>query len=89
MDESEKIVYKVVRSRRKTFAVQVTEDGSVIVNAPFLSSDLQARRLVEKKENWIRRTRARILRNSGIRKGHEKSAEVQMGQLLVPRKSEL
>lgn len=66
MDESEKIVYKVVRSRRKTFAVQVTEDGSVIVKAPLLSSDLQVRRLVEKKENWIRRTRARILRNMSI-----------------------
>ena len=66
MDESEKIVYKVVRSRRKTFAVQVTEDGSVIVKAPFLSTDLQARRIVEKKENWIRRTRARILRNRSI-----------------------
>ena len=82
MDGSEKIVYKVVRSRRNTFAVQVTDDGSVIVKAPLLSLDSQARRIVENKSNWIRRTRARILRNRSIaeKMGGKLSAE-ELGKL--------
>ena len=95
MDESEKIEYKIIRSRRKTFAVQVMEDGSVIVKAPLLSADIQARRLVEKKAKWIRRTRARIHRNRSIaeKMGGKLSSE-ELGELrsgarkLIPERVE-
>lgn len=95
MDESEKIVYRIVRSRRKTFAVQVMDDGSVVVKAPLLSTDVQARRIVEKKANWIRRTRARILRNRSIaEKMGGKLSRDELGELrtgarkLIPERVE-
>ena len=44
----------VIRSRRKTVALQVKPDGTVLVRAPRLHPQREIRRFVESHEGWIR-----------------------------------
>ncbi|MCD7820365.1 MAG: M48 family metallopeptidase [Lachnospiraceae bacterium] len=44
--------YKVIRSNRKTLAIQVSADG-VVVRAPYRMSDGAIRRYVEEKRDWL------------------------------------
>ena len=47
--------YTVIRSRRKTVAIQITPDGKVQVRCPLRTKDADIRRLVESKAAWIAR----------------------------------
>ena len=44
----------VIRSRRKTMALQVRPDGTVLVRAPRLMPQWAIRRFVESRQEWIR-----------------------------------
>ena len=47
--------YTVIRSRRKTVAIQVTIDGKVLVRCPLRTKDADIQRLVNSKAEWIAR----------------------------------
>ncbi len=51
---------EVIRSRRKTLALQVRRDLSVVVRAPFRTSERKIRRFVEEHLSWIEKQRSRI-----------------------------
>jgi hypothetical protein len=44
----------VIRSRRKTIAMQVKPDGTILVRAPRLMPQWAVRRFVESRQDWIR-----------------------------------
>lgn len=44
---------KVIRSNRKTIAIEILLDASVLVRAPFLVKDTEIKRFVKEKETWI------------------------------------
>ena len=50
---SDRIVYELVRSDRKTCQIQVKADGRVIVRAPRRMSDREIERFVREKSSWI------------------------------------
>ncbi|MGD0611384.1 MAG: SprT family zinc-dependent metalloprotease [Anaerolineales bacterium] len=52
--------YQLIRSRRRTIALIVREDGSLVVRAPLHSAEEDIRTFVESKAAWIRRTQARV-----------------------------
>lgn len=45
--------YQIIRSNRKTLAVQITKNGEVIVRAPFLVSRQSLERFLDEKKEWI------------------------------------
>ena len=45
---------RLIRSRRKTLAVEVRPDGSVTVRAPFFMPGFAVERIVASKADWIR-----------------------------------
>ena len=47
------MTYKTVRSKRKSFSIEITPSGEVIVRAPMHASDKLIDALVDKKEKWI------------------------------------
>ena len=47
------VSYEVVRSARKTLALQVTRNGSVIVRAPYFTSEKKIGQFVSEHEAWI------------------------------------
>ncbi|MCD8045316.1 MAG: M48 family metallopeptidase [Clostridiales bacterium] len=44
--------YQIIRSKRKTFAIQVDRRG-VIVRAPYRATDAEIERLLRRHEDWI------------------------------------
>jgi predicted metal-dependent hydrolase len=46
-------IYKIIRMDRRTIALQITEDGKLIVKAPLDASDEAIMRAVLKSRNWI------------------------------------
>ena len=47
------IPYTVVRSRRRTMALQVTREGRVVVRAPIYAAECDIRRFVSSHEDWL------------------------------------
>lgn len=45
--------YEIIRSKRKTLSVQVTEDCRVIVRAPRLYSERKIKKFLSEHEEWI------------------------------------
>ena len=49
--------YKIIRSNRKTIAIQVDESGEVIVRAPYFCSKRKIAGFVQSKNEWIIKAR--------------------------------
>lgn len=45
--------YSVVRSKRKTIAVEIRPDLTILVRAPLRISEMRIRKFVHEKEDWI------------------------------------
>jgi predicted metal-dependent hydrolase len=58
----------IVRSRRRTFSIEIARDGRLIVRAPQRASARAIREVVEGKRRWIERKQAQV---------RERYAEVQ------------
>lgn len=50
---NKKVQYKTVHSNRKTIAIQLLEDGSIKVSAPFSVTKNQIDEIIEDKRSWI------------------------------------
>ena len=53
-------IEKIIRTRRKTIALQITDDATLIVKAPFDASDETIMGVVSKHKKWIERKRRDI-----------------------------
>lgn len=43
----------IIKSKRRTFAISIKEDGEIIVRAPLYASNRQIMQITEKKSRWI------------------------------------
>ena len=70
--------YTLVRSKRKTVALQINAEGELIVRAPMLYSERKIKKLVEEHREWIenkkKSPRAVKGRNCRIQKAGKSSA---------------
>ncbi|MDO5456391.1 MAG: SprT family zinc-dependent metalloprotease [Eubacteriales bacterium] len=62
--------YTLIRSKRKTLAVQIKADGSVIVRAPLRCPRREIDRFLLEKDAWISTHRAKILSRLAQEKLH-------------------
>lgn len=53
-DIAKKIAYRVVRSHRRTLAIEVRAGGEVLVRAPYFVADSEIRAFVDMKQDWLR-----------------------------------
>lgn len=56
----EQIAYEWVRSRRKTIAVQIKEDGRVVVRTPYTVSQKQAEEFLNERKDWILKNQKKL-----------------------------
>ena len=56
----EKIAYRIVRSSRKTIAIQITQTGEVLVRCPKRMPNAQVLKFVDSKRDWIEKHRKAI-----------------------------
>ena len=57
---AEGISYRIVRSNRKTIAIQIAPAGEILVRCPNRMRDAEVRRFVESKRWWIEKQRQRM-----------------------------
>ena len=55
---------EIIRSRRKTVALQIAEDGHLIVRAPLRCSNKDIVAFIEKSEKWIQTHAAKVLQHN-------------------------
>lgn len=55
--------YKLIRSRRKTLAIKISDMAEIIVLAPNKCSLQYIDKFVSEKQNWIVKTQSRVLEN--------------------------
>lgn len=55
---------EIIRSRRKTVALQIAEDGRLIVRAPLRCSNKDIIAFIEKSEKWIQTHTAKVLQHN-------------------------
>ena len=51
---------RVIRCRRKSVGIRVTDGGEVIVRAPLRMPDAEIRRILESKRSWIEKTLEKV-----------------------------
>jgi len=54
-------ISKIIKTKRKTIALQITEDGKLIVKAPFGVSKETIQKVVTKHKDWIEKKKKEIL----------------------------
>lgn len=62
---------KIIKSSRKTLAIQISREGEVIVRSPYFLLDSQIRNFLDDKEQWI----LKQLRKINERKGNDLKEE--------------
>ena len=60
MNTPERWSAQVIRCRRKSVGIRITDDGEIIVRAPLRISEAEIRRILETKRSWIERTLEKI-----------------------------
>ena len=53
-------VEKVIRTKRKTIALQITDDATLIVRAPFYVSDDEIMNVIYRHQGWIKKKKEEI-----------------------------
>ncbi len=66
--------YELIRSQRKTLAVEIKTDGRVIVRAPMRLPKRDIERFLIEKSDWIRIHRAKVLARQAQEEAHPVSA---------------
>lgn len=75
--------YTLIRSSRKTFAIEVHADGSVLVRAPQRASQAQIDQIVQSKQGWIKTKIHDTARGSqALARQPESKLRFQSGELL-------
>ncbi|MDO5136099.1 MAG: SprT family zinc-dependent metalloprotease [Eubacteriales bacterium] len=49
------VAYTIIRSRRRTLAIEIRRDGSVLIRAPLHMSEARIEAFVQEKREWIRK----------------------------------
>ena len=73
------IEYELVRSKRKTLAVQVTREGRVIVRAPLRLAKYRIERFVAEHTDWIVRA---LADQQSRRAAHPEPDEAKQAELI-------
>lgn len=58
--------YTLVRSKRKTVALQINAEGELIVRAPMLYSERKIKKLIEEHREWIEKKKRKALKEKEI-----------------------
>lgn len=78
--------YEIVRSRRRTVALEVTREGRVLVRAPLHMPEGDIRRFVESHAAWLERARERVEKR---RAAHPPLSEAEIAALRRRAQAEL
>ena len=76
-----KINIEIIRSNRKSIAIEIRSDATVLVRAPFMIEDAEIHRFVKEKENWIRTHLEKLEERRDESKNIEKLSSTEIQKL--------
>ncbi len=65
----------ILRSQRKTISLQIQEDGSLLVKAPYFVNDQDIQSFLQEKQSWIEERHSRIQSSQFLQKREYKDGE--------------
>ena len=82
-------MYKIIRSKRKTIAIKVCDDGSVIIKAPRFASKAQIDAFVNEKTDWIEKTQKKVKERGARLATVVKLTETELKELVAAAKEHI
>ncbi len=76
--------YRIIRSRRRTMAIEITPEAEVLVRAPLMMSDAAVAGFVEIRREWIEKHLAKIRKKAEQRAGVSKLTSEEK-QIIIDR----
>lgn len=83
--------YEWIRSRRKTIAVQVKEDGHIVVRSPYSVPEKRVEQFLLEKREWIRIQQERLRRireNQHVITDEMRQNGIRMAKKMIPERVE-
>ncbi len=83
---------RVIRSSRRTLALQITPEGEILLRAPLRTSEEQLRRFVEEKRSWLEKHLAQVRerqqqsRQEGLLTNEEVRALAERAMAFIPQR---
>lgn len=71
---------RIIRSKRKTLAIEITRDAHVLVRAPYGMKDAEIQRFIEEKQEWIEKN-LRLMNEKQLNQPIEPLTMKEMKQL--------
>ena len=84
-----RVEYTVIRSSRRTMSIEIKPDGRMILRIPNRVSDAEAKRFVESKADWIRKTLIKIEERNEENPPGEKFSETELKIIKKKAKKEI
>ena len=83
-----KLSYQVIRSKRKTIAIQIKADGTVLVRSPLRLSEAAIQAFVESKASWIEKHLNKLAQQPKLPAFTEADIQkmTQQAKVLIPRR---
>lgn len=85
-----KVEYELIRSKRKTAALQVREDGTVTVRAPLGMAKYRIDFFVREHWNWVEKQRQRIVQqreNAHVITDEERQEGMEYARKIIPART--
>ena len=79
----EKAQIRIIRSKRKTVALEIRPDLSVLVRAPYWMADWQIRKFVDEKSDWLYAHLREMEQKQKLEAARPKAAPLTPGELQV------
>ena len=77
----EKAQIRIIRSKRKTVALEIRPDLSVLVRAPYWMADWQIRKFVDEKSDWLYAHLREMEQKQKLEAARPKAAPLNPGEL--------
>ena len=79
----EKAQIRIIRSKRKTVALEIRPDLSVLVRAPYWMADWQIRKFVDEKSDWLYAHLREMEQKQKLEAARPKAAPLNPGELQI------
>ena len=84
-----RVEYTIIRSSRRTMSIEIKPDGRMLLRIPYRVSDAEAKRFVESKADWIRKTLTKIEESNEENPPGEKFSEPELKIIKKKAKKEI
>lgn len=81
--------YELIRSNRRTIAIEIKPDGRIVVKAPMRMSHLAINLFLKEKSDWIEKTREKVIAKNADREPVARLSDAEKNALKKKARAEI